>query len=174
MNTLDPQTIPPWYKQFWPWFLLGLLLSSVAVSTTFLVLSIKSFDGMVQEDYYEQGRAINQEFAKQKLAMAMGLEATLNVDELTGDIRLHLLGEARPERLYLNLIFPTQDDRDQEYVLEHMRDGHYVGQLPERQHYRWYVQVQPTQQDPEWRLMGEAHFPLDAAVTLTPGGTTQG
>ena len=46
--------VTPWYKQFWPWFLIGLLFSSIIVSTSFAVMSIKSYDGMVvQEDYYE-------------------------------------------------------------------------------------------------------------------------
>lgn len=48
------EKITPWYKQFWPWFLLSLLFSSIIVSSTFAVLSIRTADGMVvQEDYYE-------------------------------------------------------------------------------------------------------------------------
>lgn len=174
MNTADPRSIPPWYKQFWPWFLLGLLLSSVLVSTTFLVLSIKSYDGMVQEDYYEHGRAINMEFAKQQHAAELGLEAHLQVDPLTGDIIVDLKGDDRPEQLLLNLIFPTQDDRDQSFTLEHVRDGRYVGQLDKRLEYRWYVQLLPSRQQPEWHLDGEVRFPLDVPVSLTPSGAGQG
>lgn len=167
---MDPTPTTPWYKQFWPWFLLGLLLSSVVVSTTFLVLSIRSFDGMVQEDYYKHGRAINMVLAKQQRATELGLAGELRVDELSGDITFDLEGEAHPERLYLKLIFPTRGDRDQEFVLDHVRDGRYVGQTPTTLSYRWYLQVQPSQEDPAWRLVGEAHFPDDSAIALTPGG----
>ena len=73
--------IPPWYKQFWPWFLLGLLFSSIVFSTGFAIMSIKSYDGMVvQEDYYEHGKAINMVLAKQERARELNLSADLRID----------------------------------------------------------------------------------------------
>lgn len=163
--------VTPWYKQFWPWFLLGLLMTSVTVSTTMLVLAIRTSDGMVQEDYYEHGRAINQVLAKQQRAAELELSGALLVDEYTGDITLDLSGDERPERLLLRLIFPTQDDRDQEFVLEHVHDGRYVGQADRRLEHRWYLQLQPDREIPEWRLIGEARFPDDTAIALSPGGS---
>ncbi|QPI63402.1 FixH family protein [Vreelandella venusta] len=167
----DP-TITPWYKQFWPWFLLGLLFSSIIVSTTFAVMSIKSYDGMVvQEDYYEHGKAINMVFAKQEQARALNLSAELRIDPLTSDIVVDLAGDARPAKLYLDLIFPTEDDRDQSFVLEHVREGRYITQGPDNLRYRWYLQLQPEQGDESaWRLIGEARFPNENTIALLPGG----
>ncbi|WP_445011482.1 FixH family protein [Vreelandella stevensii] len=166
--------IQPWYKQFWPWFLLALLSSSIVVSTTFAVLSVKTADGMVvQEDYYEHGKAINMILAKQERANELGLSAELRIDPLTSDIVLDLTGDDRPETLYLTLIFPTQDDRDQEFVLEHVREGRYITQGPDNLRYRWYIQLQPQQTDADWRLIGEARFPNEESVALLPGGRTQ-
>jgi uncharacterized protein len=166
---MTPATITPWYKQFWPWFLIGLLLSSVLVSTTFAVLSVRSFDGMVQEDYYEHGKAINLVLAKQRRADELDLEARLVIDAMTSDIVLDLAGEERPERLALKLVFPTAADRDQEFILEHVRDGRYVGQAPDGLRHRWYLQLQPDDEAPEWRLVGEARLPREDAIDLTPG-----
>ncbi|KAA0011759.1 FixH family protein [Billgrantia pellis] len=159
----------PWYKQFWPWFLIGLLFSAIAVSTTFAVLSVRSFDGLVQEDYYEHGRAINMELAKQQRAHELGLAAELRIDPLTSDIVIQLDGEDRPDRLYLKMIFPTEDDRDQELVLEHARDGLYLGQAPDNLRYRWYLQLHPSAERPEWRLVGEVTLPSEESFAMTPG-----
>lgn len=161
----------PWYKQFWPWFLIGLLSSSIIVSTGFAVMSVKSFDGMVvQEDYYEHGKAINMVLAKQEQARKLNLSAELRLDPLTSDIVVDLSGDARPEMLYLDLIFPTQDNRDQSFVLEHVRDGRYITQGPDNLRYRWYLQIQPEPENADWRLTGEATFPDDNSVALLPGG----
>ncbi|MBF8221784.1 FixH family protein [Halomonas sp. 328] len=165
---MESQSVSPWYKQFWPWFLLIILGASMISSTTFLVLSIRTADGMVQEDYYEHGRSINMVVAKQQRAAELGLEGQLQVDRLSGDVTLDLAGESQPEALVLRLIFPTQDGRDQELTLHHQRDGRYVGQAPSQLQYRWYLQLQPAVEPPEWRLLGEARFPEDGAIVLTP------
>ncbi|MDR9439457.1 MAG: FixH family protein [Halomonas sp.] len=166
----EHENIPPWYKQFWPWFLIGLLASSITFSLIYLTLSIRYYDGSVGDDYYKEGLAINEQLAKQELAKTLGLEAMMRADDRTGDIVVDLQGERRPERLHLALIFPTDSDRDRSLSLEHVRNGRYVGMIDEPLHYRWYLQLQPSEgQDAEWRLTGEARFPSDDEVTLTPG-----
>ena len=158
---------PPWYKQFWPWFLLGILGLSIAVSTTFLVVSITSFDGLVEDNYYKVGKAINERLEQDDRAEELNMVAELRIDDLTGGVVVVLDGEARPERLLLELIFPTQGDRDQRVILEHVRDGHYAGQLPRALQYRWYVHLAPDTSDPEWRLRGEIELPRQAPLTLS-------
>lgn len=161
----------PWYKQFWPWFMIGILMSSILVSTMFLVFSLKSFDGMVvQEDYFEHGKAINMVLTKQNRARELSLAGDLRIDPLTSDIVLDLEGDARPDTLHLDLIFPTKSGRDQSFVLEHVREGRYVTRGPDNLQHRWYLQLQPSRQDAEWRLTGEARFPTDSIITLAPGG----
>ncbi|MFG6665984.1 FixH family protein [Halomonas sp. HNIBRBA4712] len=159
---------PPWYRQFWPWCLIALLLSSMLVSVGFAVVATRSFDGMVvREDYYEHGKAINAVLAKTDQARRLGLAADLKIDPITQDVTLNLTGQARPETLTLNLIFPTQDGRDVALTLVHRRGGHYVGQAPAGLVHRRYVTLTPADA-PDWRLGGEITLPLDSAVTLTP------
>ncbi|TDR52479.1 MULTISPECIES: FixH family protein [Halomonas] len=166
----EHESIPPWYKQFWPWFLIGLLASSVTFSLVYLTLSIRYYDGSVGGDYYKQGLAINEQLAKQEHARALGLEAVMRADARTGDIVVDLQGERRPERLHLALVFPTDSHRDRSLTLEHVRGGRYVGMIDEPLNYRWYLQLQPTEgRDAEWRLTGEARFPSDDEIALVPG-----
>jgi len=167
---MEQPSIPPWYKQFWPWFLIALLASSVAFSLTYLAFSIRLYDGTVEQDYYKEGLAINQQLAKQEHAQQLGLAATLRADPHTGDIIVDLEGERRPERLNLALIFPTESARDRELTLEHVHEGRYVTTIDEPLRYRWYLHLQPTPgNDAEWRLTGEAHFPTDSPIALAPG-----
>lgn len=162
--------VPPWYRQFWPWFLIALLLSSVTFSLTYLAVSIRYFDGSVSEDYYKDGLAINMQLEKQQHARQLGLAAELRIDATTGDVQIKLEGEQRPETLHLRLLFPTAGDRDIEVRLGHARDGHYRGTLDHRLRYRWYLQLQPVAgNDADWRLTGEADFPTATPISLTPG-----
>lgn len=163
--------IPPWYKQFWPWLILGLLFTAILASSSAAVVAIRTADGMVQEDYYEHGRAINMVLAKQQRAAELGLVGELFIDDQTGDITLDLSGEARPEQLTLKLLFPTLGDRDQILTLDHVHEGRYSGQVDMRLEHRWYLQLQPHDDTPEWRLSGEVTFPTDTAMRLTPGSS---
>ncbi|WP_027967720.1 FixH family protein [Halomonas halocynthiae] len=162
--------VRPWYKEFWPWFLISLLAASVMFSLTFLFFSIRYYDGSIAEDYYKDGLAINSQLAKQKHAQSLGLQASLLADPQTGDIVIDLAGERRPDQLVLDLIFPTDDDRDQTLVLEHVREGRYITSIDAPLRYRWYLHLQPeTGNDSEWRLTGEATFPTSDTISLTPG-----
>ena len=46
----------PWYKQPWPWFILG-LGTSVVLGTSMLVIAIKNPPSLVVDNYYDVGRA---------------------------------------------------------------------------------------------------------------------
>ncbi|MDR5897504.1 FixH family protein [Halomonas vilamensis] len=167
---MSSSSVTPWYKQFWPWFLLGLLFSSIAFSLLFLFFSIRYYDGSISGDYYERGLGINEQLAKQEHANELGLSATLKVDNVTGDVVINLAGERRPETLHLALIFPTDGDFDRELTLTHVREGRYVGTIEEPLQYRWYLQLQPEAGDAaEWRLTGEARFPSEDEANLVPG-----
>nr|WP_298250717.1 FixH family protein [uncultured Halomonas sp.] len=168
------EDLKPWYKQFWPWFLIGLLLSSILFSLVYLAFSIRYYDGSVGDDYYKRGLAINEQLAKQEHAQELGLKAQLLFDDRTGDVVVDLAGEglseSRPKSLQLALIFPTDSDFDRILTLEHVHEGRYITTMEEPLRYRWYLQLQPEagEQAP-WRLTGEVSFPSDAPVTLEPG-----
>ena len=60
-----------WYKQFWPWFLIIVPLTSMVLSFTMMNLAFTGEDSMVIDDYYKEGRAINLKI--QKLQQAQNL-----------------------------------------------------------------------------------------------------
>lgn len=49
----------PWYRQFWPWFLIFLPASAVIASFATLFIALNNPDPLVRDDWYEHGANIN-------------------------------------------------------------------------------------------------------------------
>ena len=50
----------PWYKERWTWLLMLMPATAIVAGFITLWLAITSFDGLVADDYYKQGLAVNQ------------------------------------------------------------------------------------------------------------------
>jgi len=153
----------PWYKEPWPWLLMaGPFLVIVAGSVT-LWLAVSSFDGLVADDYYKQGLAVNQRLQRDHLASDLGLHADLMRSE--NNIRL-LLGAAgdtkMPEALTVKLAHPTRAGLDQLVSMVGEGQGFYGGKLAAEISGRWHVSIE----DPagKWRLQGD--WQVDAVEPL--------
>ena len=92
----------PWYKQFWPWFLI-LLPGTAVVATLYTVVIANQYaDDLVVDDYYNEGLAINRQLERQNQAKALGLIAKLNSQERQLDIEINGPIEAPQLRLLLS------------------------------------------------------------------------
>ena len=90
MNDKRIDVSPPWYRHRWPWLLmLGPFLVIVAGAVT-VYLAVRSNDGLVDDDYYKQGLAVNMRTARDRQALALGLQARVSVDQPRRLIRLEL------------------------------------------------------------------------------------
>ena len=72
----------PWYRQLWPWLVIsgpGAVLVAGAIT---MWLAFSGADGLVAEDYYKQGLAINRQLAREEAARAQGIAARV---ELSGE-----------------------------------------------------------------------------------------
>ena len=49
----------PWYKQFWPWFLITVPVLTVIMSGFLIHFATSGEDSLVIDDYYKEGKAIN-------------------------------------------------------------------------------------------------------------------
>ena len=169
----------PWYKQFWPWFLITFPAASVIAGITTIVIAAHDPDDLVVADYYRAGLAINQDRAKQRQAMQLGLQAELKIEE-NGQLGLVLEGSGAEQIKTLKLywVHNTLAERDHEIVLNRAADGSLFAYVeafdraihgPEQQkHYgRWQVMLVPEAKT--WRLVGTVQWPAKKAIALLPG-----
>lgn len=131
MTELRQNTTAPWYRHRWPWILMAGPAIVVVAGFITAWLAIKSNDGLVEDNYYKVGLAVNQQLHQKKLASELGLKADLSYVEEGSHVRVVLSGlqaGAMPEALELKLVHPTRKGEDQMLMLR--REGkQYVGQL---------------------------------------------
>lgn len=156
-------SVRPWYKQFWPWFIMALPASAVVAGLTTVSIAFKNQDSVVRDDWYKEGKAINQDFAREARAKALDVGANARIDELTGEIALRLQQKegATPSTLTLYFQHPTRADADENLVLTRQGDE-FRGHLPKALKGRYYVELGTK----EWRLLGTRTFPV-AEFSLT-------
>lgn len=143
-----------WYKEPWPWILMagpGLVIVAGVITVW---LAVISNDGLVTDDYYKQGLAVNQRMHRDQQASNLGLHADLMRSD--NGVRL-LLGAnaevALPETLVVKLAHPTRSGQDQLVAMKAEGQGFYSGKLLADVGGRWVVSIE----DPagQWRLQGE-------------------
>lgn len=135
---LSPHDKPkPWYRYPWVWFFLGLLLLSISASLTLVTLAVRHADDLVSDNWYKDGRGINQDMAAEQMADSLNIR--LELREQDGRLVARLTSQVSlppPESLTLALRHPTMAERDQVFRLAHLNGADYQaeGSLPRGRH----------------------------------------
>lgn len=164
MNTLTAP-VTPWWKQRWPWLLMaGPAIVVVAGSYT-AYLAISTPDALVVGDYYKQGKAINQDLRRDRVAAQLGLNMELGYDAAEGAITGRI-SRSDTGPLMLHLSHATQPEKDIKLILVPDADGRFTAKLPLLERSRWVVLVEGQKRD--WRLAGAWVWPAQRTVALQP------
>ena len=146
-------TPPPWYRQIWPWLLMLMPATALfGVIATFW-LAATTNNALVVDDYYREGKAINQQLARDTRATELGLAATLT-RAADGRARIELAaapGTALPPALTLRVVHATRAELDQIHQLNATGQGSYTGAAADLPHGgRWNLMIEEPANT--WRL----------------------
>jgi hypothetical protein len=158
----------PWYKHLWPWIIIGILACSVTLTLSMVTIAVNNPDNLVNDNYYEAGKGINRSLNRERLAQTLKLRATVHLDELTGEAELRLSGDSQPDTVELNLISPTQPEKDRKIILTRSPSdaGRYIGQLTDKVEGRRFVELLGVQDGQTWRLFEEEQVSHDKDLAL--------
>jgi hypothetical protein len=113
-------------------------------------LAFASADGLVADDYYKRGLAINQVLAREDNARRLGVRASIEAAQ--GRLRVTLAGAA-PEALFAQLAHATRAGHDVRLRLAPVAAGVYEAELPPLPAGRWSVVLEDPRR--EWRVVQE-------------------
>lgn len=151
MNAAPKQ---PWYRHPWPWLLMagpGLVIVAGVVTS---VVAFRGADGVVSDDYYKLGLAINRTLARESRAAELGINARLRFEADAVAVAI-TAREALPERIQLTLAHPTRANADRIVILTRGADGSYRAPLPALAAGRWRAILET----PQWRWSALAVVP---------------
>jgi hypothetical protein len=186
MNDSDPTAGLPWYRYFWPWFIIALLSASVAAGIATVVIAFANQDSLVSESWYESGTQINRRLESEKNAVRRSIRAELRIDSVTGEVRVDLAGEGveMVRELVLDLSHPTQASNDRSISLVRPDSGPFRGQLSAEVSGRWYAVLAPLEAVPaadprapsatpvtsdSWRLTTTLYLPSSKPLIVGAG-----
>jgi hypothetical protein len=137
----------PWYREPWPWLLMAGPAAVIVAGAATIWIAFASADGLVAEDYYRQGLAINKVLAREDAARRLGISAEVSFQ--TGVLRVELGGQ-NPEALFAHLAHATRAGHDMRLRLAPVREGVYQAELPPLPAGRWRIVIEDPQGT--WRI----------------------
>jgi hypothetical protein len=158
----------PWYRHLWPWIIIGILACSVTLTLSMVTIAVNNPDNLVNDNYYEAGKGINRSLDRELLAQTLKLRATVHLDDLTGETDVRLTGDSQPQTLELNLISPTQPEKDRKIELTQSASdsSRYVGQLNDKVQGRRFIELLGVEKGQTWRMFEEEAVSHDIDLVL--------
>ena len=143
-----------WYREPWPWILMAGPVVVIVAGAATLILAIGSDDGLVVDDYYRQGLAINRTLVRDQRAKDLGVTAVLNFTPSRDRVSIAVEGNTdRPAAYKLSLVHGTRKGQDQILILTAMPDGGYGAFLRPVHGAGWRAILEDD--GGGWRLTGE-------------------
>ncbi|MGR5233338.1 FixH family protein [Vibrio rotiferianus] len=156
--------VKPWYKQFWPWFLIILPLTVVVWTVVTVVVFANNSVSLVAEDYYKKGKGINIDISKMNVAHDLGLNATVSSDKNTVVIAFNKGELPHFPALTATFTHRTLPDRDFTKLLTADAKGNYRLTPEDSIQGPWFVELEPHNK--EWMIQGRVEFPAQPTILM--------
>ena len=140
----------PWYREPWPWILMSGPAAVIVAGAFTTWIAFASADGLVADDYYKRGLAVNAVLGREEAARRQGISATALRNGKVLEVKLR---GAAPDALFAQLAHTTRAGNDQRLRLTAGADGVYRAPLPPLPAGRWRMILE----DPrgEWCIVRE-------------------
>lgn len=124
MNNSDPAV--PWYRQFWPWLIIGILAWGVVSSAITLTVAVSNPPQIMTGDYQRLGKLLVDTHRRADRAEALGLSAELAAVDGRWllDLRAAEPGHL-PEQVLMRYQHPSDAAQDRQIVFRRVPDGGY-------------------------------------------------
>ncbi|PSW06250.1 FixH family protein [Photobacterium lipolyticum] len=154
----------PWYKQFWPWFVIAIPATSVIYSLTAVYIFSQNQVDLVAENYYKEGKAINVDLSRLRVSDALKLKASVNVDENSIVLNFDKGDLATYPNLRVTFTHRTLANNDFTQMVSADLKGTYRFNAPEPLLGPWFVELEPF--DGDWMLQGRVNLPTSDPISL--------
>ena len=154
----------PWYTHRWPWLLMlgpASVLVGGAIATW---LALDHPDAMVVDDYYKQGKAINQDLRRDRVATAMQLALHLRYEGGRLQGRIESFGRPLAVPFTVKLAHPTLPQRDLSLLIKPDAQGVFSIALPVLEQTHWQLVAEGNMRD--WRLARSWDWPRQSSLEI--------
>jgi len=164
----DPQDEPveanvkyssvPWYRIPTVWLIVLIPVSAVVVGAVILWFAVSTDDGLVSDDYYKEGLAINRNLERDQRAKKNKVSAEIDLFNDEGLIKMTFnkgVLESYPPSMELKLSHATREGFDEDVQLNHGQDNKYIGYISQPlSEGVWYMELNCG----DWRLNARANI----------------
>ncbi|MGQ8363695.1 FixH family protein [Glaciecola sp. 1036] len=163
---MQNEQVKPWYKQFWPWFLIAIPVSSMIVASVVVKFATDGTNHLVVDDYYKEGKSINLRLDQIERARELNITTLLAIDAQNATLEFVTGLPETGEALRLNLFHSTQPHRDTEILLARDASGVYRGVIDFPVDGKWRLRLTPM--DDSWKIQQRIELPKSSAVEFNP------
>ncbi len=160
-------SVKPWYGEPWPWLLMAGPAAVIVAGAVTIWLALASNDGLVADDYYKQGLAVNKVLSRDAAAGTLAYRARVTVDANARRVSVRMNREPAAGHLMLRVVHPTRPGLDLALPLTAV-NGEFAAALPPLAAGRWHVVLEDRERT--WRLSGTLRVPGAGATDLTASG----
>jgi uncharacterized protein len=150
-----------WYREPYVWMVIFFPALAVVLGFILLKLAIISYDGLVVDDYYVQGKQMNKKLDRDQASERHGLRALVTFHVGDGVVEVKLMrkpesGYELPSKLDIFYSHHTRPGFDSKFSFERMEENIYRGQLPSLIAGDWTMILSAD----DWRLLGTVRMPM--------------
>jgi len=154
-----------WYQEPWAWLVFFLPFTAVVAGIATYIIANTNPDTLVVGDYYKEGKTINMQVSKVKLAQKLGMRFSLRLKEQELLIKPTGIEKVFPV-LNLNFYHPTQEEKDFHLTLTPDGKGYFRHRFDDELLGKWRLTITPFEN--HWKIQNTLIFPQTTFVDIVP------